>query len=234
MVDSNRQMESTLAIPSQVPVMTLRDTVFFPHSVIPLYIFEPRYREMLEDVLQGNRMFALAKEDGVQAEVDGSFEPMHRFATVGIVRASHKNDDGTSNLVLQGLVRVRIVDIVEENPYRIAEIEPVSSEPGAAEEALMEEKSRVAHLLSKDRSWQEELPEEFVELIQNIDEPEVFLDLTIHSVCQSAELRQELLETLDVYARYQRFCHYLDQRIDQQVLYRLLQGPLQDDEIGNN
>lgn len=227
-------MESTLAIPSRVPVMTLRDTVFFPHAVIPLYIFEPRYREMLEDVLQGQRMFAVAKENEEEAEATGRFEPMHRFATVGIVRASHRNDDGTSNLVIQGLVRVRIVNIVEDQPYRIAEIEPVSSEPGAGDKELLAEKSRVAQLLSKDRSWQDELPEEFVEMIQGIEEPEVFLDLTIHSVCQSADLRQELLETFDVYERYQRFCRYLDQRIDQQVLYRLLQGPLADDEIGRN
>ena len=52
-----------IEIPSEVPVMTMSQTVLFPQAMMPLFIFEPRYREMLQDVLEENRIFAVAALD---------------------------------------------------------------------------------------------------------------------------------------------------------------------------
>ena len=56
-------MEMEIVLPSEVPVMTLPETVFFPQALMPLHIFEPRYREMLRNVLATNRLFAVAGLD---------------------------------------------------------------------------------------------------------------------------------------------------------------------------
>ena len=77
-----------IKIPPLVPAMTLRDAVLFPKAMMPLRIFEARYRQMLEDVLSGNRMFALA---GVRVEEDpskGDREVPFDVATVGVIRIS--------------------------------------------------------------------------------------------------------------------------------------------------
>src|SRR5882757_5542155 len=113
-------MEMEITLPDEVPLMTLPDVAFFPQALMPLHIFEPRYREMLRDVLSTNRLFAVA---GLNARDDtGRFEPLYRVATIGIVRACQGNEDGTSNLLLQGLARVEVKGIVREHPYRSVRI----------------------------------------------------------------------------------------------------------------
>src|SRR6266498_3423213 len=99
-------MEMEITLPDEVPVMTLPNTAFFPQALMPLHIFEPRYRQMLRDVLASNRIFAVAGMNLERLSEPGSFEPSYRVAGVGIVRACQKNDNGTSNLLLQGLCRV--------------------------------------------------------------------------------------------------------------------------------
>ncbi len=85
-------------IPENVGAMILPGVTLFPHALLPLYIFEPRYRRMLAEALTGERMFAIAHagEDGEVAAIGG----------LGIVRACVSNEDGTSNLILQGVSRV--------------------------------------------------------------------------------------------------------------------------------
>ena len=94
------------------PLFPLPDFVIFPQVTQPLHIFEPRYREMLRDVLATNRLFAVAGLNPRPVGDSDQFEPPHRIASVGIVRACQKNENGTSNLLLQGLCRVEIAEIV--------------------------------------------------------------------------------------------------------------------------
>ena len=118
-------------LPEQIPVMTLPEVAFFPQALLPLHIFEPRYRQMLREVLASNRLFAVAGLDPRRAVAGGPIEPPHKVACVGIIRACQKGDDGTSNLLLQGLARVQIVGIVQDEPYRRIQIKSLASIPGA-------------------------------------------------------------------------------------------------------
>jgi hypothetical protein len=79
-----------IVLPDEVPVMTLPNLAFFPQALLPLHIFEPRYRQMLRDVLATNRLFAVAGIDAKRLADPDTFEPPHRVATVGIVRACQK------------------------------------------------------------------------------------------------------------------------------------------------
>src|ERR1700709_2421789 len=109
-------MEMEITLPEEVPVMTLPNVTFFPQALMPLHIFEPRYRQMLKEVLATNRLFAVTCLDQARLEEPGEFEPPHRVASVGIVRACQKNDNGTSNLLLQGLCRVEVLEILTNKP----------------------------------------------------------------------------------------------------------------------
>src|SRR5438128_746914 len=125
-------MEMEITLPDEVPVMTLPNTAFFPQALMPLHIFEARYRQMLRDVLATNRLFAVAGLDPLRVNEPGQFEPPHRIATVGIVRACQKNDNGTSNLLLQGLCRVEITAIIQDDPFRRIQVRALASEPGGS------------------------------------------------------------------------------------------------------
>src|SRR5438132_10603533 len=107
--------------------MPLPGAVLFPHALLPLYIFEPRYREMLEHALKHHRMFCVTL---IKPSCSQWFAPEDFFhiASVGLIRACVGRGDGTSNLILQGLERVRFSAFQQEAPFPVAMIESLECE----------------------------------------------------------------------------------------------------------
>ena len=105
--------------------MVLPGASLFPSSLLPLYIFEERYRSMLSWSLERGRVFCIAqmKPGGAGAHEEG----FHAVAGLGLIRACVENEDGTSQLVLQGLARVRLANFVQHRPFRIAQISELRS-----------------------------------------------------------------------------------------------------------
>lgn len=228
-------MKMDITLPEEVPVMTLPGVAFFPQALMPLHIFEPRYRQMLSDVLATNRLFAVAGIDPRRAEDATQFEPPHRIASVGIVRACQKNDNGTANLLLQGLCRVEIAGILADEPYRRISIRALTSRPGASEEVNAQLRRDLARLLStKLRLNAEGGSGELAAFLKTVDDPESFVDIAAFSLCGDAKLKQTLLETLDVHRRLQLYSHEVRNEIAAIKLRRKLQGPLSDDQIADN
>lgn len=221
-----------IVLPVEVAVMTLPEVAFFPQALMPLHIFEPRYRRMLKDVLAADRLFAVVGLD--PSAEDGRFEPPHRIATVGIVRACQKNDNGTSNLLLQGLARVEVLEILREEPYRQIRIRALTSEPGAEPDENLRLRASVGKLLSLKQRLGAEMSAEFTQFLRTVDDPETFVDLAAFSLCDDARLKQRLLETLDVHERLRLFSDHLRREIDAIKLRKKLQGSLGDDAIQNN
>src|SRR5271166_573635 len=113
-----------MKIPREIPVMTLPNATLFPQALLPLYIFEPRYRQMLADALHSNRMFSVAMQRPGRAR-----ETPSPVAGLGLIRVSVGHRDGTSHLVLQGLARVELAAAVRFKPYRIQRIRPLETPP---------------------------------------------------------------------------------------------------------
>src|SRR5258707_10106868 len=103
-----------MKIPREVPIMTLPNATLFPQALLPLYIFEPRYRQMLADALHSNRMFSVAMRRPGSAR-----ETPSPVAGLGLIRVSVGHRDGTSHLILQGLARVELEEAVRYKPHRI-------------------------------------------------------------------------------------------------------------------
>lgn len=224
-------MEMEIVLPSEVPVMTLPETVFFPQALMPLHIFEPRYREMLRNVLATNRLFAVA---GLDPLGEPGQEQPHRVATVGIVRACQGNDNGTSNLLLQGLTRVRIISIAQAEPYRRIQVQALASEPGGEPAANRALQSHTRRLIDEKARLGGRVPEDFVRFLATVKDPETFVDLAVFNLCENAGLKQRLLEILDVNRRLRVYNGYLRREVTQLALERRLQGDLPDDYIERN
>jgi ATP-dependent Lon protease len=220
-----------IVVPAEIPVMTLPGVTFFPQALMPLHIFEPRYRAMLRDVLATNRLFAVA---GVDPCKPNAFEPPHRIASMGIVRACQENKDGTANLLLQGLARVEIKAILRDEPYRVICIRALASQPGADEEENLKLRTRLSRLLSTRQRLNGALPDELSRFLKNVADPEIFVDLAAFSFCENPHLKQKLLETLDVHERMQLFSADIRSDIESIKLRKKLQGRLPDEGIANN
>lgn len=225
--------EMEITVPDQVAVMTLPNTAFFPQALMPLHIFEPRYQAMLRDVLASHRLFAIAGVDPRKA-TQGEFEPPFRVASLGIVRACQKNDDGTSNLLLQGLCRVEILNIVTDTPYRRIAIRALASAPGATAEENEGLRREVARLLSVKSKLERSDSREMASFLRTVHDPEAFVDIAAFSLCESHKIKQKLLETLDVHDRLRLFSGQLRNEIKGLKLHRKLQGSLPDDRIASN
>jgi Lon protease-like protein len=230
----NRSFMETLHVPETVPVMTLPNTVFFPQALLPLHIFEPRYRQMLSDVLNTDRLFAVARLDDALANRPGANEPAHVVASVGIIRACQKADNDTSNLLLQGICRVAIAGIVREHPYRVISIKPVVSTPGGNPAELDDVRFEVMRLLNLRRRLGTPAPKGMRQFLESIEDADTFADVAAFNLCEDGQFKQKLLEELDTHRRLKLFATQLKAEIESQKLQRKLQGHLPDDNIANN
>ncbi len=221
----------TLHVPETVPVMTLPNTVFFPQALLPLHIFEPRYRQMLRDVLCSNRIFAVARLDPTQTDAD---EPMPPVASIGIIRACQKGENDTSNLLLQGICRVKVKAIVHEAPYRVIAVKPLVTTAGTHQAELELLRLEVMRLLHLRRRLGTPVPKGMTQFLESIDDIDTFADIAVFNLCEDSPLKQQLLETLETRRRLQLFASALKAEIEEQRLRRKLQGHLPDDHIANN
>jgi ATP-dependent Lon protease len=224
-------MEMEIVLPDEVAVMTLPAVTFFPQALLPLHIFEPRYRDMLKDVLATHRLFAVA---GLNPAAGGADETPHRIGTIGIIRACQKSADGTSNLLLQGLARIEFLTFLAEAPYRRVRMRALSSKAGAGDDQNLRLRRSLERLIVLKRQLGGSVPTEFSRFLRTIEDPETFVDLAAYTLCEDVPLKQRLLETLDVHQRLLLFAQHLRSEIDRLKLHRKLQGGLSDDSISLN
>lgn len=200
-------MERFITLPDQVPVMPLSGALLFPHALLPLHIFEPRYQEMLEHALKEHRMFSVALVRPQRTQWKSNADFFH-IASVGLIRACVGRGDGTSNLILQGLQRVRFISFEQSVPFPIAQIEPLESESTTSVEtdALG---AKVIELYSKLKGAGRQLPEKVDNYLSHLSDMEMLADLMAATFVNDPLRRQELLEELSLNRRLRLVIQYL-------------------------
>ena len=191
--------------------MPLPGAVLFPHALLPLYIFEPRYRDMLEHALKRDRMFSVALIKPSCPEWHAPEDFFH-VAGVGLIRACVGRSDGTSNLILQGLERVQFTSFEQETPFPIATIESLESETSSSvkTEALA---SKVLELYSKLRTKGRELPKKVDRYLSDLNDMEMLADLMASTFINDPLRRQQVLEELVLNQRLRLVIQYLREEI---------------------
>lgn len=105
-----------------VPIFPLPNATLFPNTVLPLHIFEPRYRQMTANCLRGDRMMAIALlNEGWQKDYFGR-PPIHKTFGVGKIVDHELLDDGRYNIVLEGAYRAKLVEEYPHEPYRVGHV----------------------------------------------------------------------------------------------------------------
>ncbi|MHC4932050.1 MAG: LON peptidase substrate-binding domain-containing protein [Planctomycetota bacterium] len=109
--------------PKRIPVFPLAGVVLFPGSVLPLHIFEERYKRMLEDAMAGDRLICMALLKQCSREEYEKSPPYHEVICVGKVIHHDRLDDGRSNIALMGISAGRATSTELQEAYLTAEIE---------------------------------------------------------------------------------------------------------------
>jgi Lon protease-like protein len=187
--------------------MPLSGALLFPHALLPLYIFEPRYQEMLAHALSEHRMFCVALVKPQRAQWKSTDDFFH-IAGVGLIRACVGRGDGTSNLILQGLRRVRFTTFAQSAPFPIARIEPLESQVAAAVEtdALG---AKVLELYSSLKETGRQLPAKIDQYLSQLGDAEMLADLMAATFINDPLRRQQVLEELAVNQRLRLVIQYL-------------------------
>ncbi|MCX7868872.1 MAG: LON peptidase substrate-binding domain-containing protein [Terrimicrobiaceae bacterium] len=192
-------MNPVIQVPERVGAIILTQATLFPSSYLPLHIFEPRYRRMLAAALETHRMFAVASKP------EESPEAVHAVGGLGIVRACVSNPDGTSNLILQGLVRVRFDDWTVKDGYPFARIMPIEPEAVNSPENPRIQREILAVL---ERAG-EHIPGHLISMLSEAPNPSVFADLAAAALGSDPPVRQRLLEEPHATRRLEILAAYL-------------------------
>ena len=154
------------ALPRAIPIFPLQDIMLFPGASRPLHIFEPRYREMVADALEGDRVIGMVMlHAGYEDEYTGN-PPIYDIGCAGVITNVQRLEDGRYNIVLSGLMKFRITSEDRSRSYRVAEIEALPEPLSDTDrDALRGHRPLLMQLLASVAPGQEPTPDELADEI---------------------------------------------------------------------
>lgn len=188
---------------SAVPLFPLPNVVLFPRAVLPLHIFEERYKEMTADILRGNGQIAMALLKSGWEKCYYQQPAIEPVVCAGRIVSHEKLSDGTYNFLLEGVLRARIVREFDGKPYRVAELESLPETP-VLEVDLDEHRRRISALFDQDPLASTGISEQFRRLIRGPIPTAQIADLVAFNFIEDVRLRQSLLAETDVRRRVAR------------------------------
>jgi Lon protease-like protein len=190
--------------PMSVPLFPLPDVVFFPETVLPLHLFEPRYRQMITDCLAGDRRLAVVMlRPGWERDYHGR-PPVHAVAGAGEIIHAERLADGRYNVLLDGRMRIRIEgEVSGERPYRVARAHPVADVLSEVDRRSLAE--RMLTLRAAYAKLLDALGQAHADLVGRLTiagaRPGAVVDRIVSAVVPDAAVRQQILEAVDVSER---------------------------------
>ncbi|MEK7700680.1 MAG: endopeptidase La [candidate division NC10 bacterium] len=218
--------DKDVTFPDILGLLPLRGTVLFPHAVIPLGAGRPSSVRLIEEAVQSGQVVgAVMQRDA--SEDNPRVAGLHPVGTVMTIHKAIKQPDGTVRLVVQGLRRFRIVEMVQEAPYLRARIESPPDAPAPTLELEALARSAVS-LFQKVVSLSPTLPDELAQVATTAEGPGALADLIAASLPSlPTALRQELLETADVTQRLKKLASALGKEAEVLELGSKIQSEIQ-------
>lgn len=199
-------------IPETLAVLPVRDSVAFPGTVMPLTIRREKSKKVLDLALAGDKLIGVFAQRSPETE-DPGLEDIYRVGTACRILKMLKLPDGSETLIVHGLIRVGIEDLVQETPYLEARVHPrVDDEISSIElEALVH---NVRHAADRVIELSPNVPDEAKLVIDNITAPGGLADFLAANLSLTVVYRQELLETFDVIDRLKKVYAALSSQLE--------------------
>jgi ATP-dependent Lon protease len=225
--DSEREIliGGARTLPSEIPVLPLRDTVTFPEMPVPLNVGQERSVELVNDVLRGDRSIVLVAGRDPEVEAPGP-EQLYSVGVLGTVARMIRLPDGSLRVLIQGGQRVRINRWVKTDPYLVAEADqaPDIVRESAELQALARNVQQTFSSIVEQVPY---LPEELQIMVANVDDPIVLTHVIAGALRLKTEEKQELLEELDVAKRLRRLSEILARELEVVALGTKIQSQVQ-------
>ncbi len=194
-----------------VALFPLPNVVLFPRAVLPLHIFEERYKMMTAHALEGDRQIAMALLKAGWEKNYYHKPEIEPVVCVGTILTHERLADGKYNFLLQGTTRARVLRELGNEPYRLAELEPLR-ETNAMEIDLEEERQRLTSLFGRAPLASTRAARQFRELLEGPLTTADIADLVAFNFLEDVELKQSLLGDADVKRRVRRTIEALERK----------------------
>ncbi len=210
-------------IPEVIAIMPVRDAVAFPGAVIPLTIGRDKSRRLLDDVMPGEKILGVLTQKNENVE-NPQPQDMHTVGTVAIVLKMLRPADGQQSIVVHGLVRFRVLEFVQQEPYLKARVEAL---PDAIDNLGPETDLLVGSVRQAAKRMIElspNIPDEAAGILNDIDSPSTLADFLAANLYESVPEKLALLEETDVIKRLMMVRQKLATRIELLELEEKLQS----------
>ena len=217
-------------IPEILPVLPLSGAFVFPKMLFPLEVSGEAAIRLIDEAMAGDRLIGLAilKQGGEPPEGPHKKEDFFTIGTSAVILRMAKTADNKTQLLLQGIGRFRIVELVEGKPYLMARVENLEdTEVKDIElEALM---ANLVGLFDRIVKLSPFLPQEFGAMAKTVSEPGVLADIVASVINSPVEEKQKLLEILDVKERLRAVTRLVNHQVEILELGSKIQTQVKDD-----
>ena len=200
-------------IPADLPILPLRGLVVYPETAVPLSVGQPRSVKLVDDVMAGeDRLIGLVASKNPENETPGP-EELYRVGTVANVHRLFRAPDDTIRLLVQGVVRFRIVEFSQEEPYLKAriEIDPIEGEESVEIDALVR---KVQDQFKDITDMVSSVPQELVDAVMSLEDPLQIVNTVANFQRLELEDAQELLELDSVTDKLHKLVNFLARELE--------------------
>ena len=202
-----------LSPPERLPLLPVRDVVVFPYMILPLFITREKSIKSLEEALAKDRLIFLVSQKNLSEE-EPTVKDLYRVGTVALVMKMLKLPDGKIKILVQGLSKATIKEMIQVTPYLLARIEnikdPFLTEITLEIEALMRS---VREQLERIASYGKFISPDLMFVLEGVDDPGRLADLVASNLELPVEKAQEILEILDPIERLKRVSDLLGKEV---------------------
>jgi ATP-dependent Lon protease len=212
-------------LPSELPVLPLKDTVVFPDSVLPLAIGQERSVRLVDDVVAANRLLALVPSKNTEVEQPG-WDDLYEVGTAAVVQKMIRVPDGSLRILVQGIRRIRLIDHLQDEPFlvgRFIEVPDVYEETPETQALAQNVQTLFARLIGLVPY----LPEELALAAANVDDPSALCHLVASTLRLKTDEKQQLLEQDNVEKRLRAVLVILNRELEVAELGSKIQNQVQ-------
>jgi len=195
---------------SRVPLFPLPNVVLFPRAVLPLHIFEERYKAMTADALAGDGVIAMALLQPGWEKCYYGAPPIEPVVCAGKILTHEKLPDGKYNFLLQGIARGRVVSEDRSRPYRVGQLE-LLAEADVMEIDLDNERHRLSCMLGEGCCATLPVVKQFRQMLSGTMPTAEVADLLAFNFIEDVQVKQSLLAETDPRARVERLIAVLQE-----------------------
>lgn len=214
MSESNEKFDiDKMQISEILPILPLKEAVLFPKMVMPLLIGQPKSLKLVDAVLEADKIIGVITTRDPQAK-ETKFEHLYSIGTAAYIMKMVKMPDGTVRALVQGLSRIRLLEMRQETPYLKGRIETISEtvvEKTLETDALM---MNIRNLFHKAIDLATNLPKEVGMMIMSIEDPNSLADFVASNINVSVEEKQDILETLELKKRLEKITVLLNRELE--------------------